>query len=130
MKTRDIIRSIVITFGYVLISLAVQYKIDGLLDKYMLFLIAGGAGILLYERIAWKNKLESTSGISVPAMLRVFAYILLFLGIQNYLIQYVHTQWVWFLIAGILIYNYHHKIVDLIAPKEKESPRNFGGGFM
>lgn len=131
MKKKDLVRTLVITLGYVLMFLAIDYKINGYLNsKYALIFIVIGAGMLLYEEILWKKPKQVNWGLGLPAVIRTFSYILLFLGVKTYLIQYVSTQWIWFVVAGFLIYNYHDKIVDKLVPNGTTSTKNLGGGLM
>jgi hypothetical protein len=129
MKKKDLVRTLVITFGYVLMFLAIDYKLNGFLNgRYALILIIAGAGLLLYEEIFWRKRQVDWS-LGFPAVMRTFAYILLFLGLKTYLVQYVETQWIWFIVAGFFIYNYHHKIVDKLVPGETND-KNFSGGLI
>lgn len=109
--------------------LAINYKLGQYITyQYALFFIIGGAALLIFEQFFMKKDGDWTIGW--PAIVKTIAYILLFLGVQVYLIAYVETQWLWFLIAGTLIYIYHDKIVDMLVPKEREDNRNFSGGLL
>lgn len=130
MKKKDLVRTLVITLGYVMIFMAVDYKINGLLVKYALVMLVTGAAILIYEEFVFKGK-DNNFRIGWPAILRTFAYILLFLGLKSYLVKYVATSWVWFLVVGFLIYNYHDKIVNKLVPgSNNNNEKNFGGGLI
>ena len=108
----DLIEAVIISIGYVLLFMAIDFKVNGLLDKFTLMFIIGGV-LLLGLRTVIVEKVGG--GMLTEVIVQTIGLILLFLGFKTYAKQFVEQYWMIFIGIGIALYNYHKQVARLIA---------------
>lgn len=109
MEKKQLVNSLLVTFAYVLLFVSISYKTNNLLTKWtFLFMVAGALVLWFQDKITQRFRQKFIPKI----VIRTVGYILLFLGIKQFITRYVVQHWVWFIILGIVIYNYHNQITE------------------
>lgn len=115
MTKRELLHSILLSVGYVLLFLGIAYKADFITQKYALVTLIAGI-IILYFRKELANKIPIK--IANLVIIQTIGLILIALGFQAYMEQYIEGLWPVYIITGALIFNYSAKISKAIASDE------------
>jgi hypothetical protein len=116
MTNRELVNSVLLTIGYVLLFLGVAHKVTFVTEKSAIIIIVAGLVILYFrEELAKRIPVKIASTI----MVQTIGLILLFLGFENYMRSYLEQYWWIYIIIGALIFNYAAKISKSISKKEE-----------
>jgi hypothetical protein len=115
MTKRELVHSVLLSFGYVLLFLGIAHKIDFITGKYSLIVLVVGLAIL-YFREELSNKIPVK--IASMVVVQSIGLILIFLGFQAYAQQYLDSLWLWYILGGAIIFNYSAKISKALTKDE------------
>ena len=116
MNRKELLHSVILSAGYVLLFIGISNITTNIIDQYAPFFLLGGAMILYYkDKIANSIPLDVFSGIIVQAV----GMILLFLAFKTYAYRYTDGNTAWFIIIGLIIYNYAWPITRTLIKSEE-----------
>lgn len=117
MTKRELLHSVLLSVGYVLLFLGIAYKADWITEKYALVTFIIGI-IILYFRKELANRIPLK--IANLVIVQTIGLILIALGFQAYMRQYLDKLWPMYIIIGALIFNYSAKIAKAVASDEPD----------
>jgi len=125
MSKRELLHSVILSLGYVLLFLGIAYKANFITGKYAIIAVVTGL-IVLYFREELAKKIP----VSVASMVVVqtIGLILIFLGFKAYVEQYITNLWLWYILAGAILFNYAAKISKSLVKNDtgpKKSVKEF-----
>jgi len=120
MNRKELLHSVILSAGYVLLFIGISNITTNIIDQYAPFFLLGGAMILYYkDKIANSIPLDVFSGIIVQAV----GMILLFLAFKTYAGNYINGNTAWFILIGLIIYNYAWPITRMLIKSEERIER-------
>jgi len=120
MNRKELLHSVILSVGYVLLFIGISNIATDVLDQYAPLFFLAGAIILYYEdKIANSIPLDVFSSIIVQAV----GMILLFLAFKTYACRYTEGNTAWFIIIGLIIYNYAWPITRTLIKSEERIER-------
>jgi hypothetical protein len=117
MNKRELVHSVLLSIGYVLLFISIAYKASFITEKYAIIILLAGI-VILYFRKELANKIPIK--IANMVIVQTIGLIFIFLGFERYMRQYLDKLWPIYIIAGALIFNYSAKIAKAVASDEPD----------
>lgn len=121
MTARELLNSVLLSLGYVLLFVGIAYKVDFIKGKYALAVLSAGC-IILYFRKELSDKIPIK--IASLVLVQTIGLILIFLGFHTYVEQYTNNLWPWYIIGGAILFNYSPEISKSLTNDNGKSKSN------
>lgn len=116
MNKSELLHTVVLSIGYVLLFIGVSNIAGDTLDVYApLFFIAGALVLYYKDPIADSFPIDAISDIIVQAL----GMILLFLAFKTYATRYIDGNTGLYILIGLIIYNYAWAITRMLIKEMK-----------